>query len=92
MGTDQALAIMVFEDGLVENRLMRRTAGVTPSALAGGVEFPQCPPARQDAGRGRARDRPASWTSARRELDAAAARLIEEGLAAWGGGDEADGP
>ena len=27
LGPDQALAVMVFEDGQVENRLMRRTAG-----------------------------------------------------------------
>ena len=33
LGPDQALAVMVFEDGQVENRLMRRPPGVTPSAL-----------------------------------------------------------
>ena len=39
LGADQALAIMVFEDGLVENRLMRRAAGVTPAALQEASNF-----------------------------------------------------
>ena len=39
LGADQALAIMVFEDGPVENRLMRRPAGVTPSALQEASNF-----------------------------------------------------
>src|ERR1700677_2073981 len=39
LGADQALAIMVFDDGQVENRLMRRPAGVTPSALLEASNF-----------------------------------------------------
>ena len=39
LGEDQALAIMVFDDGLVENRLMRRPAGVTPAALQEASNF-----------------------------------------------------
>ena len=39
LGADQALAIMVFEDGLVENRLMRRPAGITPVALQDASNF-----------------------------------------------------
>jgi heat-inducible transcriptional repressor len=88
LGPDQALAIMVFEDGLVENRLMRRAAGVTPSALQEASNFLNS----------RLRGRPlaeaekaiaAELEGARRELNAAAARLIEEGLAAWSGGEGA---
>ena len=44
LGPDQALAIMVFEDGLVENRLMRRAAGGDPGGASGGFKLPQCPP------------------------------------------------
>ena len=89
LGADQALAIMVFDDGQVENRLMRRPAGVTPSALAEASNFLNARlrgrtlvEARVEIGR--------ELERARRELDAASARLVEEGLAAWSGGGEAD--
>ncbi|MBU2135513.1 MAG: heat-inducible transcriptional repressor HrcA, partial [Alphaproteobacteria bacterium] len=39
LGGDQALAIMVFEDGTVENRLMALGAGVTPSSLQEASNF-----------------------------------------------------
>ncbi len=39
LGPDQALAIMVFDDGAVENRLMRRPPGVTPAALQEASNF-----------------------------------------------------
>ena len=87
LGPDQALAVMVFEDGQVENRLMRRPPGVTPSALQEASNFLNARlrgrtlvEARIEVGRDLER--------ARRELDAASARLVEEGLAAWGGGGE----
>ena len=86
LGPDQALAIMVFEDGLVENRLMRRTAGITPAALREASNFLN---ARL---RGKTLvetkiDIAGELNRARRELDEAAARLIEDGLAAWSGGE-----
>ena len=39
LGVDQALAVMVFDDGTVENRLMPLPAGVTPSALQEASNF-----------------------------------------------------
>ena len=39
LGADQALAVMVFDDGTVENRLMRRPPGLTPSALQEASNF-----------------------------------------------------
>ena len=36
---DRTLAIMVFDDGTVENRLIRLPVGVTPSALAEATNF-----------------------------------------------------
>src|SRR6202008_5137953 len=39
LGPERTLAIMVFEDGTVENRLMRLPAGVTPSALTEASNF-----------------------------------------------------
>lgn len=89
LGPDQALAVMVFDDGQVENRLMRRPAGVTPSALTEASNFLNVRlrgrtlvDARLEVAR--------EVERARRELDAASARLVEEGLAAWSGGGEAD--
>lgn len=86
LGGGQVLAVMVFEDGQVENRLMRHSPGVTPSALQEASNFLNA----------RLRGRPLSETRAemgaeldvaRRQLDEAAARLVEEGLAAWSGGE-----
>jgi heat-inducible transcriptional repressor len=89
LGADQALAIMVFDDGQVENRLMRKPAGVTPSALAEASNFLNARlrgrtlvDARVEVSR--------ELERARRELDVASARLVEEGLAAWSGGGESD--
>ena len=86
LGPDQALAIMVFDDGQVENRLMRRPAGVTPSAMAEASNFLN----NRLRGRTLAEARAEVGTElerARRELDTVSARLVEEGLAAWGGGE-----
>jgi heat-inducible transcriptional repressor len=86
LGPDRALAIMVLDDGSVENRLMRLAAGVTPSALQEASNFLNA----QMRGRTVAEARSALRTDldrAKRELDGAAARLVEEGLAAWSGGE-----
>ncbi|WP_269715027.1 heat-inducible transcriptional repressor HrcA [Caulobacter sp. NIBR2454] len=89
LGSDQALAVMVFEDGTVENRLMRRPVGLTPSALTEASNFL----AARLAGRTLAETRlemRSELDRARRELDETAARLVEDGLAAWSGGEDAD--
>ncbi len=86
LGADQALAIMVFDDGQVENRLMRRPAGVTPSAMVEASNFLNA----RMRGRTLAESRlevDHELERARRELDAVSARLVEDGLAAWGGGE-----
>jgi heat-inducible transcriptional repressor len=85
LGADQALAIMVFDDGQVENRLMRRPAGVTPAAMVEASNFLNA----RMRGRTLAESRlevDRELERARRELDAVSARLVEDGLAAWGGG------
>ncbi len=89
LGPDRTLAIMVFEDGTVENRLIRLPAGVTPSALMDASNFLN--------GRLRGKtlveartDLRAELDLARRELDETAAGLVADGLAAWGGGDAED--
>lgn len=86
LGPDQALAIMVFDDGQVENRIMRRGAGVTPSALQSASNFLNARLRGRTLVEARA-EVADELARARRELDASAARLVEEGLAAWGGGE-----
>jgi len=89
LGHDQALAVLVGDDGTVENRLMPLSAGVTPSTLTEASNFLNA----RLKGRPLAEARTemnAELTAARRELDAAAARLVEDGLAAWSGGGERD--
>src|SRR5580693_8404242 len=80
LGPDQALAIMVFDDGQVENRLMRRPPGVTPSALAEASNFLNTRLRGKTLAEARL-DVAAELARARRELDTAAARLIEDGFA-----------
>jgi heat-inducible transcriptional repressor len=86
LGDGQALAVMVFEDGTVENRLMDVPQGLTPSALQEASNFL--------SGRMRGRTLSEARTEMRVELERArtdlnvtAARLVEDGLAAWSGGD-----
>jgi heat-inducible transcriptional repressor len=86
LGADQSLAVMVFEDGSVENRLMNRPAGLTPSALLEASNFLNTRLRGKTLSEARL-DVSGEVSRARRELDAAAAHLIEDGLAAWGGGE-----
>jgi len=86
---DQALAVMVFDDGSVENRLMPIAPGLTPSALAEASNFLGAHL------RGRTLLEAKSemleeLEKARASLNETAARLVEDGIAAWGGGESAD--
>lgn len=90
LGDDQALAILVFEDGGVENRLMRLQPGVTPSTLQEAANFLNAKLRGRTLGDAKA-EMGHELERARRQLDEAAARLVEDGLAAWsGGGDGAE--
>ena len=84
---DQALAVLVFEDGQVENRLMRLTPGITPAALIEASNFLGAHLKGHTLGEARDQMK-TELDNAKRELDATAARLVEDGLAAWSGGDE----
>ena len=86
---DQALAIMVFDDGSVENRLMPLAPGITPSALSEASNFLSA----HLKGRtlGEAKDElQAELLKAKAQLNETAARLVQEGLAAWSGQEAAD--
>jgi heat-inducible transcriptional repressor len=89
LGVDQALAVMVFDDGTVENRLMSYPPGVTPSALQEASNFLNARFHGRTLDETKAEVR-AELDLARRELDVTAARLVEDGLAAWGGTAGAD--
>ena len=89
LSADQALAVMVFDDGAVENRLMALAAGVTPSALQEASNFLNTRlrgKTLAEAGR----EMRSELEGARRQLNETAARLVEDGLAAWGGGEAAE--
>lgn len=87
LGHDQALAVLVADDGTVENRLMPLAAGVTPSTLQEASNFLNARMKGRSVADAR-REMAAELEAARRDLDAAAARLVEDGVAAWSGGAE----
>lgn len=87
LGHDQALAVLVGDDGTVENRLMPLKAGVTPSTLQEASNFLNARLKGRPLHEARTEMR-TELDAARRELDAAAARLVEDGLAAWSGGPD----
>jgi heat-inducible transcriptional repressor len=87
LGPDRALVVIVLEDGAVENRIMRLPPGITPSALTEASNFLASRLQGRTLGEARGEMR-GELDLARRELDAVASRLVEDGLAAWGGGTE----
>ncbi len=89
LAPDQALAVMVFEDGQIENRLMRLAPGVTQSSLQEASNFLNARLSGHTLLEAKTEIR-AEFDQARRELNEAAARLVEDGLAAWGGGEETE--
>jgi heat-inducible transcriptional repressor len=89
LDADRALAVMVFEDGQVENRLMRLSPGLTPSALQEASNFLASRLKGRTLIQAQAEIRN-ELDRARTELDQTAARLVEDGLAAWSGGEGAD--
>ncbi len=86
LGDLQALAIMVFDDGSVENRLMATPAGLTPSALQEASNYLNARLQGRTLAEARAEMR-VELDASRAALNETAARLVEDGLAAWGGGD-----
>jgi heat-inducible transcriptional repressor len=89
LSANQALTIVVFEDGVVENRLMKLAAGVTPSALQEASNFLNARLRGRTLVEAGAEMRQ-ELDGARRQLNEATARLVEEGLAGWGGGEGSD--
>jgi len=87
LDVNQALVVLVYMDGRVENRLMRRPEGLLPASLERAGNFLS---ARL---KGRKLDEArevifAEIEAGKVEIDKAAQNLIKQGLASWGG--EAD--
>ena len=87
LGEDQALAVLVAEDGTVENRLMPLAVGVTPSTLQEASNFLNARLKGRPLQEARS-EMSAELQAARRDLNEAAARLVEDGMAAWSGGPD----
>ncbi|MCW0233440.1 MAG: heat-inducible transcriptional repressor HrcA [Ferrovibrio sp.] len=84
LGPGKALVVMVSESGQVENRVLDLPVGLTEAALAEAGEFLS----RRLKGRtmGVARNEIMQDLTLRKaELDQLAARVVEAGLAVWGG-------
>lgn len=86
VGPGQALAVLVFADNQVENRLIETPLGLPPGAVQEATNFLNAhfrgrtlSEARSEMREALARDRAA--------LDIAATALIEQGLAEWSGED-----
>ena len=85
LNPDRALAVLVTEDGAVENRVFDPPPGLTPSAMRAAANFLNAHLRGQtlaEAQAGIARQIEAH----RAELDTLAAGLVESGIALWGEG------
>jgi len=84
VGPGQALVVLVTENGQVENRMIDMPLGMSPSALAEAGQFLS----RRLKGRtiDMAREEVLGELTARRaELDQLTSKVVEAGLAVWGG-------
>ncbi len=90
LSQDQALAVLVFDDGRVENRLMVLEAGMTPSALSQATNYLNARLKGRTLSEARF-ELKVELDQERERLDQAAASLIEGGLAAWAGDDAGGG-
>jgi heat-inducible transcriptional repressor len=87
LSSRQTLAIMVFDDGAIENRLMVASPGMTPSTLQEASNFLNSRLRGRTLAEAKA-EISVELDMARQELNLTAARLVEDGMAAWGGAAE----
>ena len=83
---DRALAVLVFSDGHVENRLFTPPAGQTPSSMREAANFLNA------LGEGKTlseltRSIKTEMATRRQEIDVLAAELVESGLVIWESGE-----
>lgn len=82
LSENQALAVLVAEDGTVENRVVDIAAGVTPGALVEAGNYMTAMLSGQTLSQARARIE-RDLAAGRAALDRAAQPLVERGLAVW---------
>jgi heat-inducible transcriptional repressor len=82
LGADRALAVIVFSDGHVENRLFHPPAGQTPSSMREAANFLNAIAEGKTIGELRSAIE-TEITARRQELDTLAQDLIDTGLALW---------
>lgn len=82
LSREQALAVLVGQDGSVENRVIDLPPGVTPSALVEAANFVSDQLSGMTLAEARAR-LSAEIGRGRQALDAASRALVERGLALW---------
>ncbi|MGA9658618.1 MAG: heat-inducible transcriptional repressor HrcA [Asticcacaulis sp.] len=87
LSADQALTVLVFSDGRVENRLMPLTAGMTPSILSEASNYLNAHMKGRTLSEARL-ELKSELEQERQKLNEAAATLIDDGLAVWSGGSE----
>jgi heat-inducible transcriptional repressor len=90
IGAGQALVVLVFEDGAVENRVLATPPGLTPAALTEATNYLNA----RFKGKTLSEARAAvadTLSQDRAALNAAAASLVEGGLAEWSGEDSQAG-
>lgn len=86
IGPGQALLVLVFEDNQIENRIVNTPADLPPGALTEAANYLNA----RFKGKTLAEARTAAADALQRDraaLDAAAAKLVESGLAEWSGED-----
>jgi len=83
----EVLAVLVFSDGSIENRLMAAPEGLPPATLVEAGNFLSSRLTGRSLEQARA-DIEREIAENRSQLDAAAQNLVKRGLADWGGGGE----
>jgi heat-inducible transcriptional repressor len=83
----KALAVLVSDDGSVENRIIDTPTDMSASTLAEAANYLNARARGRTLAEARTEIEAARGT-AQRELDSLTARLVEAGLAFWGGVDE----
>jgi heat-inducible transcriptional repressor len=82
LSRDQAMAVLVGQDGSVENRVIELPPGISPSALVEAANFVSEQLAGLTLGEARAR-LSAEIRRGKARLDQASRELVERGLAVW---------
>ncbi len=90
ISNEQALAVIVSEAGDVENRILALPSGLPASALIEAGNFLNARMKGRTLGEAR-RSVVEEVSTHRANLDAATARLVEDGLAQWSGEDPTNG-